>query len=242
MITDTCYLYKITHKVSPIIYIGLTNSPSARFRDHKRSSSNILLRKYIKELGADSFMFSIISEGDRASIEELEALCISEAKQLNRLIVCNILEGSVFTGESSQIGEAHWNVRLKETDIIDIRDRYALGNITQKDLGILYGVSNKVISKITSGARWRATSGKITNNLLTNKVSNRRKLSDEQVTRVRYEAREEYLFTNTLCIPEIAEIYNISRQSMRLLLKGTSFPNLSGPILGVDYYKEFGRG
>lgn len=240
--TDLCYLYKVTHKVKPIVYIGLTNDPNTRFREHKNDSSNKMLRGLIKELGVDSFVFSIISQGQRSDIEELEALCIIEAKHLNRLIVCNILNGSVFTGESTQLGETHWNARFKEADILDIRSKYASGGITQKELGKIYGVSNKVISKITSGNRWRSVPGILTNNSKSNKVANRRKLSDEQVSTVRYEAEEEYLTTGTLCIPEIAEIYGVSRQSMRLLLKGISFPNLLGPILGIHYYKDFGHG
>lgn len=239
---NTCYLYKIVHKVKPIIYIGLTNDPNTRFREHRNDSSNLVLRRYFKELGVGSFLFSVITEGDRASIEELEALCIIEAKQLDRLLVCNILDGSVFTGESIQIGEAHWNARFKETDILDIRNKYASGGITQKDLGKLYGVSNKVISKITSGDRWKSVLGEITCNLTSNKVANRRKLSDTQVHNVRCEALDEYTLTGKLCIPEISELYEVSRGSMRMILKGISYPRVSGPILGVDYYKDFGHG
>lgn len=237
---NPCYLYKISHKELPIIYLGLTHDINTRFRDHRRESSNKLLRKYIKEFGADSFKFDILLKGDRSLIEELEALAISELKSLNRYIVCNILEGSVFTGASSQVGEAHWNAKFTEHDIINIRNIYALGGITQKEIGEIYGVGNKVISKITSGSRWKEVQGPCVKNLLSNKVANRAKLTKEQVPIIREEARKRYM-DNCFSIPNMAEKYKIARQSMRLLLKGDTYKNLPGPILGIDYYVDFGR-
>lgn len=241
-VDDRCYLYKITHILLPIVYIGLSKNPKTRFNEHRNTSSNRALANYFKELGVETFIFTVIASGTREEIEELEALCITEAKTLHRLTVCNILEGSVFTGESSQIGEDHWNARFKESDVIHIRSMYATGTMTQKDIGKIYGVSNKVISNITSGARWREAPGTISNNITTNKVANRRKLSDIQVLTVRQEALEEYEATGKLCIPEIAELYGVSRGSMRMLLNGTSYSSLSGPILSKDYYKDFGHG
>lgn len=237
---DKCYLYKISHKYLPIIYIGLTSDTATRFRDHKRDSSNKLLRKYIKELGSGSFQFEILVEDTRALIEELEALAIRELKTLNRYIVCNILEGSVNTGESSQKGEDHWNACFTEHDIINIRNIYALGGITQKDLGEIYGVSNKVISKITSGERWKGVRGPVVKNLLSNRAANRAKLSKTQVPLIRQEAKELYE-VGALNIPALADTYGIARGSMRMLLKGDTYRDEPGPLLGKDYYRNFGR-
>jgi hypothetical protein len=53
------------------------------------------------------------------------------------------------------IGENHHNAKLKNKDIPFIRDLYKSG-ISQITIGHLYGVSRKLISKITSGKRWRS--------------------------------------------------------------------------------------
>lgn len=237
-----CYLYKITNTNIPILYIGITNNPNARFREHKNNSSNKLLKIFFSRLDISTFIFDILSEGTRHDMEELEALAIIEGKSLDRFMVCNVLNGSVFTGASAQIGTDHWNASFTEQDVLHIRNIYSLGGVTQKEIGEIYGVSNKVISKITAGERWRHIGGNITNNSLCNRPANRRKLSDNQVQEVRQEALEEYNITGSVDIPEIAELYNVSRGGMRLILKGISYSKVGGPIIGKDYYKEFGRG
>lgn len=239
---ETEYLYSIRHNTFPIIYFGITNDIKRRFREHKRESSNSLLKHYIETLGIEEFTFSIIAtEISRAAIEELETLVIEEAKNLDRLIVCNKLLGSVTVVASCQVGTDHWNARFNDQDIINIRKIYATGGITQKKLGEIYSCSNKVISKITRGDRWKHIDAPITKNLLINKVANRRKLTDKQVIELRSMAKEEYEITGTLDIPTIADLAKVSRGNMRMLLKGEVYPNLGGPILKIDYYKDFGR-
>jgi len=240
-VSGSTYLYTIKHKVMPIIYIGITNNIKSRFADHKRESSNTKLRAYIKELGVDNFVFSSECSGTRSEIEELEELAILEAKSSSRLIVCNVVDGSVFTGGSTQQGTTHWNVRFSEQDIADIREIYSQGGISQKEIGEIYGCSNKVISKITSGARWASSEGAISKNITANKVANRRKLSDTQVIEVRNLAYKEYLEQGSINIPDIAELYGIARNSMRYILTGRSYPSIPGPILKKDYYPEWGR-
>lgn len=236
-----CYLYSMSHAMLPILYLGITYYPDIRRRDHLRESSNKLLKEYISLYGKENFIFKVLTSGSREEMEELEELSILEAKTLNRLVVCNILVGSVAIGASSQIGESHWNARFTKEDVLSIRSRYALGGITQKQLGNEYNCSNKVISKITTGSRWLEASGKITKNSCSNKVANRRKITDDQVFQIRNEALEEYNFTGSLSIPDIADMYSISRNSMRAILTGVSYKNIKGPILKKDYYLDFGK-
>ncbi len=241
LVLDKTYLYTVKHKVMPIVYIGITKNPQARFADHKRCSSNKLLRKYISELGAESFNFLICTEGTREDMEELEHLAIVEAKSLLNITVCNVVEGSPFTGGCTQYGETHWNAKFSLQDIQDIREIYSFGGITQKEIGEIYGCSNKVISKITSGSRWVSQEGPISVNLTVNKVANRRKLSDAEVIKLRNLAFEIYSNTNNLSIPTMAQEYNIARNNMRYILNGKSYPELPGPILGKDYYFNWGK-
>lgn len=231
---DKCCLYIIRHKLKPIIYIGLSNDTKVRFREHKNNSSNRLLREYITEYGADAFTYTILATDIRSKIEELEELVILEAKLLDRLIVCNRLIGSVFTGASSQVGSEHWNASVSEEDVKDIRSIYSKGGITQKQIGEIYNLSNKVISKITSGERWSHVEVAISTNLTHNKVANRRKLSDLQVEELRNLAQKQANL-GTLNMESLGQLYKIARGSIRLILNGISYPKLGGPIKGIDY-------
>lgn len=229
-------LYIIKHRVYPIIYIGISSDVNARFREHKRDSSNKLLRHYFSLLGSDSFDFRIVCQDYcRANIEELEALTIQEAFSLNRLIVCNKLVGSVATGEATNKGEGHWNSRFTADDVRTIRLIYSAGGITQKALGEMYGCSNKVISKITTGTRWKSIDGERSKNLSSNKVANRRKLTDEQVVELRWKVFNLAKNGTKVNLTEIANETGISRSSVSLILKGTSYSNLPGPIAGKEY-------
>lgn len=231
---DICYLYIIRHKVKPIVYIGLSNNTNVRFREHKNDSSNSNLKSYIAQYGADALTYNVVAQDTRNNIEELEELVILEAKLLDRLIVCNKLTGSVFTGDSCQKGSKHWNASISEQDVQDIRTIYAEGGITQKQIGEIYGLSNKVISKITSGDRWAHVESPISTNLRSNKVANRRKISDTQVEELRSIAQEQAKL-GVLNMETLAKTYKVARGSIRLILNGTSYPNLKGPIRGVDY-------
>lgn len=222
------YLYKVSQICEKYVYIGITKNPKQRFAEHKNYQSNTQLRQLIQQYGVEYFQFTILTEGPRQEIEELEALTILEAKALSRLVCLNILIGSVNTGDSSQIGEAHWNAKLSEKDIEEIRHFYSLGGITQKEIGEVYGVSNKVISKITLGIRWAEASGPISTNLLANKVANRRKLTDEDVMDLRKEALSIILDGGKLSTISFATKYGVDKNQIRNILIGKSYGNLPG--------------
>lgn len=89
--------------------------------------------------------------------------------------------------------------------------------------------------------RWNSVDGPLTYNKSEGiRAANRRKLSDAEVVCIREEALQEYILTNTVDIPEIDKVINIAKGNVRLILNGTSYKNLAGPILGKDY-SEFGK-
>lgn len=241
MLTDEIYfVYCITNNIDHSKYIGITNNPIRRRQEHLSSSSNKYLNNAIKLFGRDNFSFDIIHQCTLSTVDDIEKKYI-ETYKLNEVHLYNISKGGLIGNGTP--GEDHWNVELTEQDVINIRILYASNKLTQRDIAKIFDVSYKHISKIIRGERWVDVEGPIT--LIKqqiSKVANRRKLSDNQVIQVRQEAMEEYLHTNKLCIPEIAELYGVSRGNMRFILNGTTYSHLGGPILGKDYYKEFGRG
>lgn len=52
-------------------------------------------------------------------------------------------------------GERSGSHKLKEADVRDIRVKYAMGGVTQAELGRAYGVSPKTISDVVNRRRWR---------------------------------------------------------------------------------------
>lgn len=234
------YVYKIVNIVDNSVYIGITNDIARRKREHFSNSHNKYLNAAIKVFGEKCFEFSILQETTREEVDSIERNLIQKYKDLGATLY-NVSKGGLIGNGAP--GTEHWNHRLTEQDITNIRKLYASNKCTQRQLADIFNTGYKNISKIIRGQRWKDIEGPITTSVQPiSKVANRRKLSDTQVLEVRYEAQEEYGITGTLHIPEIAELYGVSRGSMRMILKGISYPEIPGPLLGVDYYKDFGNG
>lgn len=233
------YLYTITNTADSSVYIGITNDINRRFREHKLNSSNKYL-KIAQELFDESFFtYTVQCIGDVEYISNLEIETIKFYRNIG-VNVYNVAKGGLIGNGSP--GEEHWNSELTDQDILYIRNAYATNIITQRKLAEKFNIGYKNISKIVRGERWGHIGGPITlEKQEVSKVANRRKISDSEVVELRELAKEEYLTIGNIDIPDMAAVAGISRQSMRLLLKGMSYKNLSGPILGIDYYKDFGR-
>lgn len=233
------YLYTITNTADSSVYVGITNDINRRFREHKLGSSNKYLRIAQELFDKSFFNYSVQCIGSKEYISDLEIKTI-EFYRIIGTNVYNVSKGGL-TGNGSP-GEEHWNSVLNDQDILYIRNVYATNKITQRKLAEKFGIGYKSISKVVRGERWTHVGGSITlEKQEVSKVANRRKLSDLEVVEIRKLTKEEYLSTGSIDIPDISLVAGISRQSMRLLLKGISYKKLSGPILGKDYYKEFGR-
>jgi hypothetical protein len=64
-----------------------------------------------------------------------------------------ISRGRDFRGEPKRGAASHLAV-LKDEDVLRIRDRYAAGGISQRLLGLEYGISQTAILKIVRRQRW----------------------------------------------------------------------------------------
>lgn len=61
---------------------------------------------------------------------------------------------AVRTGLHNNRGERYSRVKLSNEKVLEIRRRYAAGDILQKELAIEYGVSSKHISRIVRRTEW----------------------------------------------------------------------------------------
>lgn len=57
-------------------------------------------------------------------------------------------------GRSNNVrGEKHWNARIPDTVIVQMRELYATGNYTHKQLGEIFHTSTAYVSKVLNGKR-----------------------------------------------------------------------------------------
>jgi DNA-binding XRE family transcriptional regulator len=52
-------------------------------------------------------------------------------------------------------GEKNGIVKLTQKDVLDIRELYAKGGVTQEELGLTYGVTQQNIYYVVSGSTWK---------------------------------------------------------------------------------------
>lgn len=52
-------------------------------------------------------------------------------------------------------GERHGGSKLKENDIIEIKKMLNTGGLTHKEIAEMYGVGRTVVTRISSGTRWK---------------------------------------------------------------------------------------
>jgi hypothetical protein len=66
---------------------------------------------------------------------------------------CRFIELSLNSSRRHR-GSKHPNAKLNEKQVLEIRGLYKLGNITQRELGLKYGVGRLAIHDIIHGRNW----------------------------------------------------------------------------------------
>jgi len=224
------YLYKLTNSLESILYIGITNNPKRRFREHLLNPTNSKLKSYIKN--NKDLNIQVLCIGSLDYIAELEIVLIKKYRESNFNIV-NYMDGG--QSPSGIKGKDHWNCILSEDTIVLLRELYASGQYTQRALSIVFNTGYKNISKIVRGERWKELGGPITiERQVVSKVANRAKLSEEDVVLLR-EVAMQLSKESRLNITELSGILEIDRHNISKVLTGVSWKSLTGPIKGVDY-------
>ena len=57
--------------------------------------------------------------------------------------------------EAPQWGESHWDSKLTESEVLEIRSFYSIGNYRHKDLAEMFNISKETIGNIVRRETWR---------------------------------------------------------------------------------------
>lgn len=98
-----------------------------------------------------------------------------QVNHINGIKVCNYLTNLEWVTQSenqihaietklqkSAKGNVHYNTHLTNSDIINIRNRYAYDNISQTKLAALYNITQSSIGEIIRGETWSHVGGPLT--------------------------------------------------------------------------------
>ena len=149
-------IYKITNKLNNKCYIGQSNNPMRRWKDHKRlalvatDKGKSAIHDALREIGEENFSFEII--GWFEDYNEKEKYYI---KYYNSLVPngYNILEG----GEEPphKYGEEHHNSAYSQKLVDNIIEDLLSHKYTQKEIQDKYHVNQQLITSINRGATHR---------------------------------------------------------------------------------------
>lgn len=141
------YIYKITNLINNKIYIGQTNNPNRRWKEHCNSNSGcIKLRNAIKKYGSENFIFEII-EGPIINYDEREKYWITQYNSINEGY--NIAEG----GQTGPIfkGEESFFCLYSDSMVFNICKDLIENKKYIKDIAEEYGVSSSYVSDLNAG-------------------------------------------------------------------------------------------
>jgi group I intron endonuclease len=118
------YLYKITNLINNKIYIGQTESPDTRWKNHLRYAENPDKTKQyihytIKKYGAQNFTFEVIAMSkNREDTNHAESILIIQYKSLDKNFGYNLTVGGDYGGHSERTKE-----KLRQATINQISEK-----------------------------------------------------------------------------------------------------------------------
>lgn len=234
---DIIYLYKL---VTPnVLYIGITNNPTRRYKEHLTASSNSILAKSIKESGKDTIIFTILAKGHKEYILDLEIKYIALCRKIeSNLTVANISDG----GDVYKIGDLNANTKISDNNVLLIRELYDANRVTIKELAALYNVVPRTITQILSGKTRCHIGGPIQYNLSINSGKNKRIYTPEFIYKLRVYTYNMHISGINININSLSNLYGINRSTLYNILLGISYTECKGPLLGKEYLGDkYGR-
>ena len=210
------YIYKITNLINGKIYIGQTNNPKRREREHfsltpsilEDNNSKILYNALLK-YGPQNFSFEII-EDKCENYNEKEKFWI---KTLNTLAPFgyNMTEG----GETPPVfhGEHHPMATHFLNEVNEIRNLLANTKLSISEIAKQTNYSDSSIRRINSGLLWYDE-----NIIYPIRIENTALFKKERMENIVYD-----LLNSNLTQKEIAIKYNVSRTTITAINRGQNF-------------------
>lgn len=163
------YVYAIENKVNGKLYIGVSNNPNRRYKEHLRRINGVYgcpkLGNAIAHHGADNFYIQTVYQGSKGQCIDMEIYLISTLNTLlkgynssqggegsDRLTPWNkdtkgVCRPNVTSfKKGAHVGEKHPRSKLTDRDRINIHLRY-LQNEKAAKLAIEFGVNESTIHR-----------------------------------------------------------------------------------------------
>lgn len=227
------YIYKITNLINGKIYIGQTNNPKRREREHFSLTPSILedndgkiLYNALLKYGPQNFSFEII-EDKCENYNEKEKFWI---KTLNTLIPFgyNMTEG----GEAPPVfhGEQHPMATHFLNEVNEIRNLLANTKLSILEIAKQTNYSDSSIRRINSGLLWYDE-----NIIYPIRIENTALFKKERMENIIYD-----LLNSSLTQKEIATKYNVSRTTITAINRGQNFyqNDIDYPIRKQDQHSK----
>lgn len=227
------YIYKITNKINQKKYIGKTNDPERRKREHfsktnLKNEPNKILYKAMEKYGRENFIFDIIEECSEEKWEDREKYWISH---FNSLIPngYNMIDGG--SEPPHYLGEKSAVAKLKDFEVKEIQQLLLNNNfnkLSNKEIAERYNISTDQIERINLGKR--GFNDKL-------KYPLRKYSKKEYVEDIR-----KLLNSWEYSCQEIADIYGVSKSCIKEINRGKNHfkKDIIYPIkpIGVSGSKE----
>lgn len=148
------YIYKITNKLTNKIYIGQSNNPKRRFKEHcnvkNAERDNSLIGKDIEKYGKENFSFEVLGFFEDYNQKEKDYI-----KEFCSLYPngYNLLEG----GEEPPVlkGEENPSTKITEKRAFQIKEALLNYEIPLKEILKTLGVTRDIVRHINEGDSWR---------------------------------------------------------------------------------------
>lgn len=195
------YVYKITNLINNKVYIGQSNNPIRRFKEHINGYNyTSLISQAIKKYGENNFYLDILYYGE--DYNNKEKFFIKKYETLNHNKGYNIMEG----GEDPPINS---HTKFKKEDIEKIRLALIMGMDKKEIHNIFPQITMGQLTKINKGTCWKD------NNLKYPLQENFNEIPLKKVELIIKDIKE-----NKLTLKEIGEKWGYCKSAIVLINQG----------------------
>lgn len=205
-------IYKITNLVNNKMYIGQTIHPDRRWTEHKQKARHgqdkFPIHLAINKYGEENFLFEIIEWTENYNEEEKRLI-----KELNTLSPngYNLGKG----GENHVMyGEDNPKNKVKNNNVLLIIQDLKDNKMTDRDIAMKYGLTDKIIADINHGYSHKIEGEKYPIRI----KRGSQKLTLEQVKEIK-----DLLETSLISYSELGKIYGVTKQSIYSINYGQTF-------------------